>query len=588
MKRTFVVVLAIAATVLVPSVASAEPGFSNVQVVPRLLGKAASGYAYGQLSCPAATSSCTAVGPGAFLRFASSVPAGAEPTATTQTSGAWGAPSEIPPPEGVQAEKVEVNAVDCVAAGQCVAVGAVSTGTFADPTVATESGGVWASATALAAPAGSAGGILNAVWCASAGNCVATGLAEPSGSITFEPMVATESSGTWSSLSVLPAASGALLVLPEALACTDLDDCVLLGESVSLTSQSTLVWTESGGTWGSPGTIPAPPKEGFIGESVACPSATTCLAVGVLTVGQAGYTASATETEGTWAAAARLPAPRLSPAYPQGELTSIACPSATLCEAVGALVANDTGAPSVADAATWSSGSWSSLDVLHGAAPGSTSFEAVACPGVAGCTAIGLDVEKKTVVPFSDALTPVRPVTTPLAPTAVAGRPLRGGVVTTWQPPVDDGGAPVTSFTASVLGGGPHCTTAADACQLHGLVDGRRYRVEVTDTTSGGTSARAVSAPFVPGTVPTTPSGIHVALSATTARVSWHRSSAAGEKVASYEVVAELGTKVAARCRTTGLKCAVRLAHHHTYHLSVTATDATGTSRPGTATVRVD
>lgn len=590
MKRTAVAVTLVAASLLVSGVAFAEPGFSPAQVMPRLLGTTDTNTSpYASVSCPSSTS-CTAVGPGLELLFEPSAASGGTPTAVTESSGTWGTPVRLSLPAGAGA--ADVNDVACVDSGDCVAVGGYKTTKTGLPYAATESSGTWGAGSEIEPPAGDVGGELTSVWCASVGNCVATGFALGTGSPEIKMFAVTEASGTWATAVTLPAIASTFLAIPVSMSCTDVDDCTLIADQLTLTGgATTLVWTETSGNWASPTTVPSPHGYGFIGYSVVCPTSTTCLAVGGLDVGENAYPASATETSGVWATAVRIPAPKLAPTYPQGAFTSLSCPSTTLCEAVGEMVANASGAPRIAAAVTWSAGTWSSIDLLHDVAPGNTELSSVSCDSTAACLTAGAllktSAKSTRITPFDDTITPTRPVASPLSPTDVVGTPLRDGVVATWQPPTDDGGSPVTSFTATVFGTSKTCVTSAYRCQFSGLVDGHRYRIEVSDTTTGGKSRATISPPFVAGVAPTRPAGIHVHLDKTVAHVSWHASTAPAEHVEYYTVTVRLGKHVEATVRTKGPECALRLGAAHTYHVEITATDASGVSTPGTVVVHV-
>jgi Fibronectin type III domain len=78
--------------------------------------------------------------------------------------------------------------------------------------------------------------------------------------------------------------------------------------------------------------------------------------------------------------------------------------------------------------------------------------------------------------------------TAPSAPVIVSsvGDPNR--VVLTWSAPLQSGGLPVTSYTASD-GQGHSCTTSTTSCTIRGLVNGRHYTFSVTATSAVGTSA---------------------------------------------------------------------------------------------------
>ncbi len=79
----------------------------------------------------------------------------------------------------------------------------------------------------------------------------------------------------------------------------------------------------------------------------------------------------------------------------------------------------------------------------------------------------------------------VRIASVPGAPRNVEVVPGDGQVIVSWQPPLDDGGAPILEYTAST---NPSCTVAAPAtrCTVTGLTNDRSYRFTVTATNAEG------------------------------------------------------------------------------------------------------
>ena len=344
------------------------------------------------------------------------------------------------------------------------------------------------------------------------------------------------------------------------------------------------VWTETSGIWSAGVRLVGDGGRFFMAEGIACPDATTCLVVGDL----AGRPAYATEIAGAWGAVTALRLPALSPVETAGSLTGISCSTAAVCEAVGVL---DTagGAASVAGAATWSHGAWSSIGYLtvrrsersRRAVP---SWCPVSCPSTTWCTAIGGEgiVPAPAATPaqysFSSVLSPTRVVVGPGMPFDVGGRGIDGGALLGWRPPLDDGGATVTSFTATVAG--RSCRTASDACAIRGLVNGRRYDVSVTDTTSFGTSS-AGSGLVVAGGPPRPPSGLHVASGIGQLELSWRHSISPGETVHDYLVTLRGPGRSMRHCVTRRLRCRVAgLERRAAFVIDVVASNASGTSAP--------
>lgn len=86
---------------------------------------------------------------------------------------------------------------------------------------------------------------------------------------------------------------------------------------------------------------------------------------------------------------------------------------------------------------------------------------------------------------------------TPRAPRAVTAERRDGELVISWTAPAVDGGAPITSYTATVQPGGATCTAVAPAltCTISGRNAETTYIVTVSATNAAGTGP--ASAPFV-------------------------------------------------------------------------------------------
>ena len=575
--------------VVVAGVAAAEPGFSALQAMPAIPGSSTPPDApYGAVSCPTITS-CTAAGPFGHISLEG------RPTVVTETAGAWGAPTAIALPSGGisgTSDPAQFNAISCGSVGNCLAVGDYPTANGLLPMLAEESAGAWGAASSPALPSGGnsiSKAALTGAWCASAGNCVVVGFYVNT-SQGEQGFSATESSGTWGAAAVLPLGAGAPFILaPMALSCTDVMDCTTVAVGLGATALTGYAWTETAGTWAAATKVGV--GDWFYG--VACPSATTCLAVGF--AARTSLPIVVQETSGTWGATKVLAGPRLAPTLGGGGLTGISCNSG-VCVAVGQLLASGTrfNGGGAAIAATWAGGTWSSVGVAHGfrakgKAATDTAFTAVSCSSATQCLGVGYagfypyKSANEPLYPVSLQLTPARRVVAPGPPTQVAATPRLHGVIATWLPPTDDGGAPVTTFTATARPGGRTCTSSRDRCQIAGLADGHRYRVFVTDQTSFGPSAAAASAPFVAGTAPSVPRDVRVTQSNGVAVVSWHASvSPPGEPVTGYDVNGEVRGSEFNACQSYAGACTiVRLDKGQVYTIWVDATDATGTSVSG-------
>jgi Fibronectin type III domain len=78
----------------------------------------------------------------------------------------------------------------------------------------------------------------------------------------------------------------------------------------------------------------------------------------------------------------------------------------------------------------------------------------------------------------------------PLSVHAVAGD---ARVDVSWSAPANDGGAAITSYTASASPGGASCSTASTSCTVTSLTNGTTYTFRVTATNSAGTSSASAA-----------------------------------------------------------------------------------------------
>lgn len=589
--------LASGVLLLAPVAARAEPSAPTVSVIATGEWLGTTETATGDLSCPS-TVTCTSVLPRS----------GASPAADDSTMGEWNGPTTI---TSTSPSGSTLWAVSCPAAGACVAVGYESEDDAGPhqpestyPVVAAEDAGAWGSVQQVSAPVSPSlpyeDAWLTAVQCFSGGDCVAVG--DSAEGQQVQPFELTEAGGSWSPPTMLtdaPLLFGGAGAQVTSLSCSDASDCTATGFDADQTSShaqenATFAWTETAGTWATPTQIGT--TDGFRGESVACSAAGNCLVVGAGGYEQGGWIsrpAYALEVDGTWSPVRVLALPSLYPDPTSGAFTTVSCPSATLCVAGGQF---DTSSSTFAATATWSDGTWSSaslLRVLSGPTfgyPEGTWIGGLSCPSVSSCTvdgfaglvpATGSYVEAQD---FAASIMPVGPVGAPGAPVrlVVSGRPY--GIVARWTGPMQDGGSPVRSYTARIVGTDDECTSTGYACTIHVLRNGERYRVEVTDTTTGGTSPPTVAGyePLVGG-VPTPPTDVSVTPGGRAMTVHWVRGSTPrGERLLSYVVTLRGpgGWTGTVAVRGTSARIALVPGTGGLVTVSVRARDVNGWSRP--------
>jgi hypothetical protein len=272
-----------------------------------------------------------------------------------------------------------------------------------------------ASAETVPLPSGAASGgaLYDSIYgmtCQSAGVCTAVGWYEDT-STNEQAVIETETGYSWTAQKVnLTALPGGVYSDPYAqldgVSCSSVGNCAAVGDYNDASNHAQgLIETETNGTWttsrlpltGLPNTAADP---GVDLTSVSCPSATSCVAVGSYDDSAGRQQALiATGNAGTWTAQKVSLSSFSTYTNPYGQLTQVSCASPGSCVAVGSFrdsADNDEGLIE-----TESGGSWSSSrpDLSHlGNASGAPEGEvtAVSCPSGGNCTAVGFYLDNST------------------------------------------------------------------------------------------------------------------------------------------------------------------------------------------------
>ena len=201
---------------------------------------------------------------------------------------------------------------------------------------------------------------------------------------------------------------------------------------------------------------------------------------------------------------------------------------------------------------------------------------------------------------------PVTPATVPDAPTAVVAVRGNAQATITFLPPTSNGGAAITSYTASASPGDATASASGSPITVAGLTNGTTYTFRVTATNGVGTSVQsAPSAPVTPIGPPGPPRNISVVGGRFSATVSFAPpDSNGGAPITSYTATARFyichPSDPPSGCRLeatftrsgsssplvlTGLSSQECLPRPSSYVFTVTATNAAGTGVPSAEAV---
>jgi hypothetical protein len=320
------------------------------------------------VSCPSA-GNCTAGG--YYLNRSS----GEQAFAVSQTDGTWGTVTTL----NVGGNGT-VDSLSCPSAGNCTAGGSYTSSSsdgLALAFVISETNGTWGTATKVA---GEDAAVVS-VSCPSAGNCSAGGYNNSlNASVAF---VVNEKHGIWGKIKEVHLGAISSLSCPSAGNCSAGGGFALFGQAFTV--------DETNGTWGPAQEIAGAHSPGeFAGiESVSCPSAGNCSAAGYYEsrhYDRPDQLFAVSETNGVWGTASQLLAGRNTSQFARVE--SVSCPSAGNCSAIGYYTAS-SGTP-LAFAVSQTNGTWGTPDTISASpAATSTSLLTVSCASAGNCSAGG-------------------------------------------------------------------------------------------------------------------------------------------------------------------------------------------------------
>jgi len=201
---------------------------------------------------------------------------------------------------GLGATASYLTGVSCASAGSCVAVGYDTSAGTTRALVESLANGVWS--VEPSADPGIAGNHLSGVSCPSSGSCVAVGYS--SNGHQDQALVESLANGSW--VAAPPSGPGRQVGSLEAVSCPSAGSCVAVGQHFGAISAQVLVESLVAGSWlVVPGYDSSSAQQSLL-DSVSCPVATSCTAVGWyqdggarLTLAEAGTTSASVPTTAT-------------------------------------------------------------------------------------------------------------------------------------------------------------------------------------------------------------------------------------------------------------------------------------------------
>jgi hypothetical protein len=284
------------------------------------------------VSCPSATA-CIAVGTDSSLQAFYSVATRANDV------WSWSAAGKVTP--DARDQQGYLNDVSCPTATMCVAVGR-DTSVHPIFTVGTEANGAWSWTPSTDIASDSSGhGRLDGITCPSATNCIAVGF---DGQAREIATTGTDADGTWSwSTSFIVSSDGTGGGYLSAISCPSATTCVGVGFDAKR-APIVAVATQQGQSWTWQRSVRIAFDDSTHGylNGVSCPSATSCIAVGFDGHNRAIYVNGTQLAHAwKWTGSIRVPSDQTG----HGFFDSVSCPGATTCVAVG----NDGDYQAIAD-----------------------------------------------------------------------------------------------------------------------------------------------------------------------------------------------------------------------------------------------
>jgi len=273
------------------------------------------------------------------------------PGAVASAQPTLGQTVEVNPPAGSD-PGTSITAIQCFSVGNCIAAGNYNNGSSnLEAMAVNEINGTWGTAVQVDNPS-NAGGfpdpVIDSLQCFSLGNCVMSGAYLPSSGPQMA-MYAVETNGIWGGLtefSQLPTGADTTLDNQfQSISCPSAGNCVAVGQYGinEFTDNTIMIATETDGTWAQAVQMVLPSAfntgdQDAIPLAISCSGSTSnCTMVGTYDDASDFRQAMAdTETDGTWAQAVETTLPSDQQSGSQNaQLEGLECTSAGNCEAAG-------------------------------------------------------------------------------------------------------------------------------------------------------------------------------------------------------------------------------------------------------------
>jgi hypothetical protein len=425
------------------------------------------------------------------------------------------------PDPGADTKDAYFNDDTCVSAGNCTAVGSYETvsGKY-EGLIDTETNGIWTASEAGLTGLNTVNNpdvSLDSVSCASAGDCVAVGSYDDA-ETEYQPLIETETNGVWTAsnpdLTHLPNAGAAdRFGGLNAVSCASAGNCSAVGSYDDVSSDERgLIETETNGNWtaaeaGLAGlSTDSDPDVDF--DAVSCASVGNCTAVGSYEdTSENVQGLELTETGGQWGNATEATLPVAGANDPEVSLDGVDCSAAGSCVAAGSYERSDGDTEVLVE--RQSGGGWQADGTEQQTASDEDNTAAVACAPGGYCALGGYTYNGTSEVYTAFLLDAPNAVATPSA--SVSGTQ----ATVSWSPPADSGGLSLTGYTVTAndltdaARGGQTVTLAATATTtttFTGLTPEDSYTFTVTGASLLGTGLSATSATVsVPAVKPPAP-----------------------------------------------------------------------------------